>query len=260
MKPVNKQFWLVIFGFFSWYLAGGVLFGAILTKNIFLITVFLYFAIPFLIIAPISRFNVTLYLINITYLFFSIFACLISTMIFTLLPHSNATYYYGLTPPENYIACAFCTLPFIALFIYMIFKGCKPVDEIADIYLNKQEKINLTAKEYYSNQKINIFRDIQKNSLYDFRLERFLKRHADIVYRVIMLTAGLGPAIPILISRNAGQQALNYFFLTGISYFTLLCAYFLPIVIQMTRTVLYIQKKYNIKLKLAYKDDVIVVV
>ena len=169
-------------------------------------------------------------------------------------------HYYGLPAPDNYIALVFCTLPFIALFIHMLRHGCKSLDEIAIPFIKTCKKINLDTNEYYINQKVNILRDVTiKSPFLDSKLEKFLERHASLVYRLIMVTSGLGPVIPLLISRNFGQQPVEYFFLVGTAYLAWICSYFLPIVIHMTRTVIYIQKKHNIKLKLAYKKDVIIV-
>ena len=206
-----------------------------------------------------SRYSVVAYLISSNYLFFVAFVCLVSAICYTLLSPQNAMYYYGLSSPENYIALIFCTLPFIALLAHMLHKGCRPLDQVAETCIQKQKKINLETREYYINQKVNIFRDIQKKSLYDTRLESFFSKHASIIYRILMFAAGVGPVVPIILSRNFGQHPVSYFFLMCTAYFVWIYSYFLPIAIQMTRTVMYIQKKHNIKLKLAYKKDVIMV-
>lgn len=255
MKPVTKEFLKRSILWPLFYLCFGVLGGNTLTHSGAFTIVFLIPLIIYVILIPWSRFNVNIYLISNTYLFVLGFICLLSAIVFTLFPVENAMYYYSLPAPDNYIALVFCTLPFIALFVHMLSKGCKSLNEVAEVYIQKQRKIDLKTSQYFLNQKINILRDAQKKSMYDFKLEKFLAKHVNLVYRIIMITSVLGPIIPILILRNSGEQPLNYYFLTTVAYITLICAYFLPITIHMTRTVLYIQKKHNIKLKLAYKDD-----
>jgi hypothetical protein len=261
VKPINKEFSRRVFGFFGLYLVGAVLGCSALTKDLTIVLLFLYLCLPFIILVPFSRFNVNTYLISITYLFTLGFVCLLSTVTFTLLPPENAMHYFGLPVPDNYIALAFCTVPFIALFIHMVHKGCKSKQDIEKAYVKDCKKINLETGEYYINQGINIFNGVTRVRMKDMWLNKFFENHINIVYWVLVTTSGLGPAIPVLISRNAGQQPLNYFLLICISYFALLCAYLIPINFHLIRTVLYIQKKHNIKLKLAYKndDDVIIV-
>lgn len=260
MRQVNKHFLWRIWAFSIIYIFTSFLGCAILTKDTTLILVSLCLFLIFLIIAPFTRYNVNSYLINGTYLFGLAFICVLSAIVFTLLPSTNAMHYYGIPTPDNYIALALCTVPFIALFIHMLCHGCKSLDEVAIPFTKTRKKINLDTGEYYMNQKVNILKDITKKSFfYDSKIENFLGKHISIVYRVIMLASGLGPVIPLLISRNFGQQPVNVYFLLCVSYLAWGCAYFLPIVIQMTRTVIYIQKKHNIKLKLAYKKDPIIV-
>ncbi len=261
MKQVNKHFLWRAWVFLIIYSFSALLASSLLTSNKSFVLVFLILTALFIIIVPFSRFSVSTYLINGTYLFLLGFICLLSAIIFTLLPSANAMHYYSLPSPENYIACAFCTLPLMALFIHMVHKGCKSKQDIEKAYVKDSKKINLETREYYLNQGLDIFNAVTRVRMKDMRLNKFFENHINIVYWVLVTTSGLGPAIPVLISRNAGQQPLNYFFLIGISYFALLCAYLIPINFHLIRTVLYIQKKYNIRLKLAYKndDDVIIV-
>ena len=81
------------------------------------------------------------------------------------------------------------------------------------------------------------------------------------MYRILWIASGVVPVAPIFLSRNFGQQPAEYLILLGVAYMAWLCAYSLPFGLHITRTVLYIQKKHKVKLKLAYKDpkDVIIV-
>ena len=255
MVSTNKEFFKRIISFLLFYFSFGILFGITLVKTKWFFTLFCLLSLPYIIFSLFSRFDPVAYILNGTYLFLLNFACLLSAIVFTLLPPENAMYYYGLPSPENYIACAFCTLPFIALFIHMAQNGCKSKEDIEKAYTQDSKKINLSTGEYYLNQGINVFNGVTRVRMKDMWLNKFMEKHINITYWVVLVTSGLGPAIPLLISRNAGQQPLNYFFLICVSYLALLCAYLIPINFHLIRTVLYIQKKHNIKLKLAYKDD-----
>jgi len=259
MNLINKEYLKKSAGNLVAFLAFSLMFGAILTRNSDFVLVFLGLLVPYFFMWPFGRANVSIYLISINYTMAISFICLLTSIAYTLWLPSNAKHYYGLVAPENYIATVCCILPFIALFIHMLRSGCKTLDEISIPFTETHKKINLSTGEYYMNQKINMLKDITKKSIYDSKAEKFIDRHANLIYRSIMFVSGIGPAIPILISRTSGQQAVEYFFLLSTAYMAWLYSYFLPISIQATRSVIYIQKKHNIKLKLAYKKDVIIV-
>ena len=145
--------------------------------------------------------------------------------------------------------------------LYFLTAGSKPLKSIAYAYIQKYKKVDIEATRYYMNQKINVFQDIAKLQLEDLKFEKFLKKHVTATFRIITVLCAIGPIIPVMVMRTSGQQPVNFIVLMIATYFTFLLAIAFAIVIQMTRTVLYIQKKYNIKLKLAYKndDDVIIV-
>jgi len=140
MRLANKEFLKRVFVFILFYLGFGVLPGNVLTANTIFTNIFLLLMIPYLIIIPIARRSVSIYLLATNHLLFLAFICLLSAICFTLLSPCSAVYYYGLLVPDNYIALAFCTLPFIALLIHMLHKGCKSLDEIAEAYIQKQSK------------------------------------------------------------------------------------------------------------------------
>ena len=261
MKRVNKEYWKRIFAFLLFYASFGLLFSISLVKEYKFIEVFCVASLPYFFLIIPSRYSAVIYLVNSVYIFVLSFICLLSAICFTLFPINNAIDYYNLPAPYNYIALAFCTLPFIALFVHMFHNGCKPKEDIEKVYVKDSQKINLETGAYYMNQGINFLNDVTQVRMKDMKLNKFMEHHINVTYRALMIASAIGPVLPVLILRNSGQQPLNYYFLITVAYVAWLCAYTLPIAIQMTRTVMYIQKKHKVKLKLAYKDpkDVIIV-
>jgi hypothetical protein len=221
------------------YFSFGLLFSVVLVREYRFPEVFCVALLPYFLLMMPSRYNVLIYLANSVYLFTLTFLCLLSAIVFTLLPIENAMHYYGLPAPDNYIALAFCALPLIALFVHMLHKGCKSKEGIEKAYVKDSQKINIETGEYYMNQGINIFNGVTRVRMKDMWLNKLMERHIAATYRVLMIASGVGPVIPILILRNSGQQPLNYYLLFSTSYLAWLCAYTLPIAIHMTRTVLY---------------------
>ena len=255
MKPVNKIYFKKYFGCIFLYALLGLMPGGLLVGGLNFLLIFLVPLIPYLIAVVFARFSVDVYLIMVNYLILIMLACPLSAIWFTMLLASNADHYYGLTLPWSVIVAIVCTGPSILLMAYLLIKGSRPLDTIASSYTNRYKKINIEKHEYYMNQGINVLKDIAKLQLEDLRLEKFLKKHVTATFRVITILCAVGPIIPVMVMRTSGQQPVNFIVLMIATYFTFILAIAFAIGIHMTRTVFYIQKKHNIKLKLAYKDD-----
>ena len=180
-------------------------------------------------------------------------------MSYTLLPPTNAVNYYSLTAPWNYVTWCCAVMPSLMLMVHLLNKGLKPLNDVAYAYTDLRQKVNTKTGQYFLNQKINIFKDITRFQINDCKLEKTLNRHANAVSRALMLCYAALPLLPVFLLRVAGQQPVDFVLLIFTSYLSLIYAIALIAGIHTTRAVMYIQKKHNIKLKLAYKKDVILV-
>jgi len=259
MKLAYKEYLKRVVWFVIFYVVLGLLFGEALTRNKIFVLIFASLIIPYLISIALSLFKVTAYLFAATYSIFITYLCLFSAMSYTLLPPANAMHYYALATPWNYIAWVCTALPTLILLIHMLRKGMKSLDEVAHFYIIVRKKISLEKREYYMNQKINVLKDITKFQISNCKFENFLERHTGVVSRLVVICYAVVPTLPVFLSRVAGQQPTDYLFLLFASYLSLLYSFSLACGVHTTRTVIYIQKKHNIKLKLAYKKDVIIV-
>ena len=151
MKPVNKEFFRKCLANLIGFTMFGLLFGTCLTRSPGFVIFFLILFIPYLVSITFARFSVHIYLLSINYTMSITFLCLISAIVYTLLPPENAAYYYDLTAPENFVVFVFCTLPFVALTIHMFRRGCKNLDEITLAFIKTRRKININKAEYYMN-------------------------------------------------------------------------------------------------------------